>query len=46
MVMYADVCKQLLGLYLIIALAFLVYPDDATDVPDKVLGAVKAMVGY
>lgn len=37
---------MLLGLYLIIALAFLVYPDDATDVPDKVLGAVKAMVGY
>ncbi|KUJ21740.1 Calcium/proton exchanger [Mollisia scopiformis] len=37
---------MLLGLYIIIALAFLVYPDDATDVPSIVVRSVKAMVGY
>jgi len=37
---------MLLGLYIIIALAFLVYPDDATDVPKLVVGAVKGLAGY
>jgi len=37
---------MLLGLYIIIALAFLVYPDDATNVPSFVVGSVKAAFGY
>ncbi|KAH8668097.1 Sodium/calcium exchanger protein-domain-containing protein [Tricladium varicosporioides] len=37
---------MLLGLYLIIALAFLVYPDDATDVGGFVVRSVKSMVGF
>ncbi|RFU31663.1 hypothetical protein B7463_g4678, partial [Scytalidium lignicola] len=36
--------SMLLGLYLIIALAFLVYPDDATNAPDIFKG-VKGLVG-
>lgn len=42
---------MLLGLYIIIALAFLVYPDDATDLPggdapSVVVRSVKAMLDY
>jgi Ca2+:H+ antiporter len=37
---------MLLGLYIIIALAFLVYPDDATDTPGVVVRSVKVMLGY
>lgn len=34
---------QLLGLYFIIALAFLVYPDNATDTPGN-MGNMKVAV--
>lgn len=37
---------MLLGLYIIIALAFLVYPDDAVDVPKTVLLAARNLVGW
>ncbi|KAE8444066.1 hypothetical protein EG329_000934 [Mollisiaceae sp. DMI_Dod_QoI] len=37
---------MLLGLYIIIALAFFVYPDDATDTPNLVVRSVKAVLGY
>jgi len=37
---------MLLGLYIIIALAFLVYPDDAGDVPGILVNGVKSLVGY
>ncbi|EHL00634.1 putative Vacuolar calcium ion transporter [Glarea lozoyensis 74030] len=36
---------MLLGLYFIIALAFLVYPDDATDTPGNVVLVTRAVVG-
>jgi Ca2+:H+ antiporter len=40
----------LLGLYIIIALAFLVYPDDATDPAKQAIGiavrSVKTFVGF
>jgi len=36
---------MLLGLYIIIALAFLVYPDDATDGPGNAVIAARAIVG-
>jgi Ca2+:H+ antiporter len=31
MIVFGLTSEQLLGLYIIIALAFLVYPDDASD---------------
>jgi Ca2+:H+ antiporter len=40
---------MLLGLYIIIALAFLVYPDEAASgpgTPSVVVGPLKALVGY
>lgn len=37
---------QLLGLYIIIALAFYVYPDDATGVPDILSKSARSLVGY
>ncbi|RDL39612.1 uncharacterized protein BP5553_03952 [Venustampulla echinocandica] len=37
---------MLIGLYLIIALAFLVYPDDAADIPNVIGRSVKALAGY
>jgi len=38
--------SMLVGLYIIIALAFLVYPDDATEVPKMVAHSVRSLVGY
>jgi len=38
--------SMLLGLYIIIGLAFLVYPDDATEIPGLVVRSVKAIAGY
>jgi len=37
---------MLLGLYIIIALAFLVYPDDAVDAPKTVYHAARSLLGY
>jgi len=37
---------MLLGLYIIIALAFLVYPDDAASVPKMVAHSVRSLVGF
>lgn len=39
-------CSQLLGLYLIIGLAFLVYPDDATDAPSNLVKHARSLVGF
>jgi len=37
---------MLLGLYIIIALAFLVYPDKAADAPKTIVHAVRSLTGY
>ena len=37
---------QLLGLYFIIALAFLVYPDDVSTVPEGIKLAVRSMLKW
>jgi Ca2+:H+ antiporter len=37
---------MLLGLYIIIALAFLVYPDDAVDVPKRAILAARNLIGW
>lgn len=37
---------MLLGLYIIIALAFLVYPDDATDIGSLVWQSAKSAIGH
>ncbi|PSS13074.1 hypothetical protein M430DRAFT_20984 [Amorphotheca resinae ATCC 22711] len=37
---------MLLGLYIIIALAFLVYPDGAADLPGLAVRSVKGLMGY
>lgn len=42
---YLEGC-MLLGLYIIIALAFYVYPDDATEVPDILIKSARSLVGY
>ncbi|KAG0648940.1 calcium ion transporter [Hyphodiscus hymeniophilus] len=41
---YLEGC-MLLGLYIIIALAFLVYPDDATEAPKMIAHSVRSLVG-